>query len=107
MRTRVNLSFHAKKKKDGNGQIPVSHQEYVAVVGHLFLIVTLYSLMNTSTEVGSRKVTTSACVLTHFEFSRENGKRYKEENNCFLSIICCNCRAFMFNSEIISFNECI
>ena len=59
---------------DRKGQITVSYQEYVVIVGHLCLIENLYRLMNIFRKVGSHKVTTSACVLTHFEFSLENGK---------------------------------
>ena len=49
-------------------QIPVSYQEYVAIVGHLCLVAKLCCFMNISNKAGSRKLTTCACVLIYLSF---------------------------------------
>ena len=88
-------------------QITVSYQEYLAIVGHLCFVAKLCRLMNISSKVGSRKATTCSCILIYFEFLRKDSNRQKDANNCFLSGIRCNCQAFMFSSEIVSFNKYI
>ena len=52
------LSFYGKTVADRSMQITVSYQEYVAIVGHLCLVVKLCRLMSISSKVGSRKATT-------------------------------------------------
>ena len=60
IRTDLLLVFCGKTVTDRRMQITVSYQEYVAIVGHLCLVVKLYRLMNISSKVGSRKATTCA-----------------------------------------------
>ena len=99
------MMIYGKTVADRRMQITVSYEEYIAIVGHLCLVAKLCRLMNISSKVGSRKATTCSCILIYFEFLRKDSNRQKDANNCFLSRIRCNCRAFMLSSEITSFHE--
>ena len=61
-------------------------------------------------EVESDSVTTNAnlCMCTDLSWVLGKDDGGKEKGNyCFLLTVCCNCREFMFDREIVSYYEYI